>query len=105
LTLASKNFRVTPNASHVQPMASLVLKVQAWAQVEVHIREGPKVRARIREVGRIREVAGNKPPRSANTYGLLDRDGNPVGKDMPCIGSVLVWQEEAKSRHCKDADT
>ena len=64
--------------------------------MEVHIllaadiREAVHIRAAVRipVVVRIREVAGSKPSRSANTYGPRDRDGNPAGKDMPHTGSA-----------------
>ena len=58
--------------------------VGARAQLEVHI----PLAVDIREAVRIREVAGSKPPRSANTYGPRDRDGNLGDKDMPRTGSA-----------------
>ena len=80
------------------PTASVVplVRARARAQVEVHIllaadiREAVHIRAAVRipVVVRIREVAGSKPSRSANTYGPRDRDGNPAGKDMPHTGSA-----------------
>jgi hypothetical protein len=94
----------------------LVLTVP-WAQAQVHILERLQVTAHIREVAHIPEaahilevshileVAGNKPCHSDDTDDPLDRDGNPVGTDIPRIGSGLVRQEEAKSRDCQYADT
>jgi hypothetical protein len=86
--------RQSPFSTHLgpPPTASVVplVRARARAQVEVHILLAADIRAAVRipVVVRIREVAGSKPSRSANTYGPRDRDGNPAGKDMPHTGSA-----------------
>jgi hypothetical protein len=55
----------------------------------VDIRERLQAAAHIRKKAHIREAVGSKP-RSANTCGHMDQDGNPPDKDMARTRSRLA---------------
>jgi hypothetical protein len=74
--------RATASVAVCQVRAVVDTPVQA--QGEVHIRSALDIRAGVR----MQVAAHNPEPRSANTCGPMDRDGNPADKDMARTGSA-----------------